>query len=208
MDKDKAPAPVHGGGGGLSPRSSHFSASFAALSSNFPALGDPLPSSFSQPNQESVEDISLMPDFPPGNPDHRRAHSDILGLPDDISFYSDLSVVGLQDDLDEELLSAYFDIEKFNSSPPLSSGLSGGEPSGSVAAPPSPSQTEKLVSASNERPGSGHQHSQSMDGSASVLLGSSAEGPGPTPAEMKKAMEDEKLANLALVDPKRAKRFG
>lgn len=207
MDEDKAPTPVHGGGGGLPPHSSHFSASFAAFSSNFPASGDPLPSSFSLPNEDDIVDISLMPDFLPRNSDHRRAHSDILGVPDDIGFYSDLGVVGLQDDIDEELLSAYFDIEKFNSSPRSSSGLSGGAPSGSVAAPPAPSQTEKPVSASNERPGAGHQHSQSMDGSASVLLGSSAEGPGPTLAEMKKATEDEKLADLALVDPKRAKRF-
>ncbi|KAG1328279.1 putative transcription factor PosF21 [Cocos nucifera] len=150
-----------------------------------------------------------MPDFLPRNPGHRRAHSDILGLPDDISFYSDLGVLGSHDDIDDDLLSAYFDNEKlFNSSPPSSSGPSGGEPSGLAAAPPAPLQTEKLVSASNERPGAGHQHSQSMDGSFSVLLATSGEGQGLTPAEMKKATEDAKLADLALVDPKRAKRFG
>lgn len=206
MDEDKAPD--HGGCGDLPPHSSRFSASFAAFSSNFPAFGDPLPPSSSQFNQESSQDISLMPDFPPRNPGHRRAHSDILGLPDDISFYGDLGVVGPHDDIDEDLFSAYFDVEKFDSSPPSSSGLSGGEPSGSAAAPSVPSQTEKLVSASNESPGAGHQHSQSMDGSASLLLGTNGEGPAPTPAEMKKSMEDAKLADLALVDPKRAKRFG
>ncbi|XP_008788212.2 transcription factor RF2a-like [Phoenix dactylifera] len=206
MDKDNSP--IHGGGGGLPPHSSRFSASFAAFSSKFPAPGDPSPSSSSQPNQESCHDISRMPDLPPRNPGHRRAYSEILGLPDDIGFYSDLGIVGLHDDADEDLFSAYFDAGKFNSPFASSSGLSGGEPSGLAAAPPAPSQTEKLASAaSNERPGARHQNSQSMDGSPSVLLGSSGEGPGPTPAEMKKAMTDARLDDLALVDSKRAKRI-
>nr|XP_010909006.1 transcription factor RF2a-like [Elaeis guineensis] len=204
---DKGKAPVHGEGAGSPPHSSRFSASFSPFSSNFPELGDPLRSSSSQPIQESSQDVSLMPDFLPRNLGHRRAHSDILGLPDDISFYSDLGVVGSHDDIDDDLLSAYFDNENFNSPPPSSSGPSCGEPSGLAAAPPAPLQTENLVSASNERPGAGHQHSQSMDGSFSVLLGTSGEGPGLTPAEMKKAVEDAKLADLALVDPKRAKRM-
>ncbi|KAK4387953.1 putative transcription factor PosF21 [Sesamum angolense] len=39
-------------------------------------------------------DISQMPDNPPKNLGHRRAHSEILTLPDDISFDSDLAKQG------------------------------------------------------------------------------------------------------------------
>lgn len=50
-----------------------------------------------------------------------------------------------------------------------------------------------------------HQHSMSMDGSTS--LASSAAGvAGRMGADAKKAISDAKLAELALVDPKRAKR--
>ncbi|XP_038984382.1 transcription factor RF2a-like [Phoenix dactylifera] len=206
MDKDKAP--VHGGGDGFPTHSSRFSA-FAASSSKVPFMGDPSPSSSSHSNPESSRsgqlshDISRSPDFPPRNPGHRRAYSEILRFPDDTSFYSDLGIVGpsLSDDTDEDLLSAYLNIKKLNSS----SVLSGGQPSGPAAAPLSPSQTENLASGLNERPRARHQHSWSMDGSSSVLLGSSSEGP--TSAEMKKAISAAKLADLALVDPKRAKRI-
>lgn len=207
MDK----APVHGGGDGFPPNSSRLPA-FAASSSKLTVMGDPSPPSSSQSNRESSQishDISRMLDFPPRNPGHRRAHSEILSLPDDTSFYSDLGVFGpldgpsLSDDTDEDLFSAYFDIEKLNSSCALSSVLPGGEPSGPAAAP---SRTENLASGSNERPRARHHHSQSMDGSSSVLLGSSSEGP--TPAEMKKAISASNLADLALIDPRRAKRFG
>jgi hypothetical protein len=47
----------------------------------------------------------------------------------------------------------------------------------------------------------------SMDGSTS-LFGSAAAGtPGRSGADAKKAISDAKLAELALVDPKRAKRW-
>nr|XP_010927887.1 transcription factor RF2a [Elaeis guineensis] len=208
---DKARAPVHGGSVDFPPNSSRFS---TASLSKFPVMGDPSPSSSSQANPESSHagqlshDISHMLDFPRRNPGHRRALSEIPSLPDDTSFYSDLGVVGTHDgtdDTDEDFFSAYLDIEKLNSSCAWSSVLSGGEPSGPAAAPPAPSQTENLASGSHERPRVRHQHSQSMDGSSLVLLGLSGEGAAP--AEMKKAISAAKLADLALVDPKRAKRI-
>ncbi|KAG1363700.1 transcription factor RF2a [Cocos nucifera] len=167
-------------------------------------MGDPSPSSSSQSNPESSHagqlshDISRMLDFPPRNPGHRRALSEILSLPDDTSFPHDGP--SLSDDTDEDLFSAYLDIEKLNSSRAPSSVRP-------AAAPPAPCQTENLVSGSNERPRDRHQHSQSMDGwsSSSVLQGSSGEGA--TSAEMKKAISAAKLADLALADPKRAKRI-
>ncbi|KAH9623294.1 hypothetical protein KSS87_006097 [Heliosperma pusillum] len=158
-------------------------------------------------------DLSRMPDTPPKNTGHRRAHSEILTLPDDISFDSDLGVVGgvdgggyggggfdggaLSDDTEEDLISMYIDMDKVNSA--TSSEFRLGEGSSSGNAPVR---------------GPRHQHSQSMDGSVSIktemfMSGGSGCGVGDevSPAEAKKAMSAAKLAELALIDPKRAKRI-
>ena len=66
---------------------------------------------------EFSQDISGMPENPPRKAGHRRAHSEILTLPDDISFDSDLGVVG--DDTEEDLLSVYFDMDKLLIHDPL-----------------------------------------------------------------------------------------
>ena len=61
-----------------------------------------------------------------------------------------------------------------------------------------------------DRPRFRHQHSQSVDGSTDSL-NSEQFSPGPeetsSSAETKKAISAAKLADLAHVDPKRAKRF-
>ncbi|XP_074281456.1 putative transcription factor PosF21 [Silene latifolia] len=159
-------------------------------------------------------DLSRMPDTPPKNKGHRRAHSEILTLPDDISFDSDLGVVGgvgdgggyggggfdggaLSDDTEEDLISMYIDMDKVNSA--TSSEFRLGESSSGNAPVRGPR----------------HQHSQSMDGSVSIKTemfmsgGSGSVGGGDevSPAEAKKAMSAAKLAELALIDPKRAKRI-
>ncbi|RZR76533.1 hypothetical protein BHM03_00001372 [Ensete ventricosum] len=230
MDKDKSPASGGGGGGnggGFPPHSSRY-APFGSSSGSFGFIGDhPSASSSSQPPPESGQfghatrsdagrfsyDVSRMPDFPPRNPGHRRAHSEILSLPDDISFDSDLGVVGshdgpsLSDETEEDLVSMYMDVEKFSSGA-TSSGLSIGESSLPVLFPvQAPSQDENVGLGSTERPRIRHQHSQSLDGSTAIkpeLLMSGGEGP--SSVEAKKAMSAAKLAELALVDPKRAKR--
>ncbi|RRT80700.1 hypothetical protein B296_00002146 [Ensete ventricosum] len=230
MDKDKSPASGGGGGGnggGFPPHSSRY-APFGSSSGSFGFIGDhPSVSSSSQPPPESGQfghatrsdagrfsyDVSRMPDFPPRNPGHRRAHSEILSLPDDISFDSDLGVVGshdgpsLSDETEEDLVSMYMDVEKFSSGA-TSSGLSIGESSLPVLFPvQAPSQDENVGLGSTERPRIRHQHSQSLDGSTAIkpeLLMSGGEGP--SSVEAKKAMSAAKLAELALVDPKRAKR--
>ncbi|KAJ8504092.1 hypothetical protein OPV22_004978 [Ensete ventricosum] len=167
---EKSPVPDGGGDGGngvgLPPHSSRFPASCsptASSSSQLPSdsdhFGHPAPSEC----RLFSHDVSRMPDFPPRNPGHRRAHSEILSLPDDISFDSDLGVVGsndgpsLSDEAEEDLVSMFMDGEKF----------------GSVAA----------------------------------TAGLSNGGEGPSTAEAKKAISAAKLAELALVDPKRAKRI-
>ncbi|CAA6667735.1 unnamed protein product [Spirodela intermedia] len=114
-------------------------------------------------------DISGMPDLPPRNLGHRRAQSEILSLPDDISFDSDLGVVGsgdgpaMSDDADEDLFMMYMDIEKIGSSAETSGALVfSGEP---AAAPQGENSSSSGLT---DRPRFRHQHSQSMDGSTSI----------------------------------------
>ncbi|KAL1808064.1 hypothetical protein ACET3Z_025054 [Daucus carota] len=165
-------------------------------------------------------DISQMPDNPPKNRGHRRAHSEILTLPDDLSFDSDLGVVGAldgpsySDETEEDLFSMYLDMDKFNAS--ATSSFQVGEQSSasgqpSIPAPasgPAAPSTDNMVFASTDRPRIRHQHSQSMDGSTTIkqeMLMSGTEDP--SSIEAKKSMSAAKLAELALVDPKRAKRI-
>ncbi|KAF5451962.1 hypothetical protein F2P56_027010 [Juglans regia] len=128
-------------------------------------------------------DHNLEPDW---NPQQKiRVHSEILTLPDDISFDSDLGVVGgadgpsFSDETEEDLLSIYLDMDKFKSSSAMPS-FQVGEPS-SAATAPSPALTSMVTPASgavtaaenvaigtNERPRVRHQHSQSMDGSMTI----------------------------------------
>lgn len=212
-------SPGHGAGGGLPPPSGRFSV-FPPAASSFGVKREPSPSASPQPAMpesahfgQSISqdlgqfshDISRMPDFPPKNRGHRRAHSEILGLPDDISFDSDLGIVGaadgpsLSDEIDDDLFSMYLDMEKFTSSI--------GETSTGMT-PPAPPPNESMAAGPSERPRIRHQHSLSMDGSTSIkpeMLMSSAEAA--SIAETKKAMSAAKLADLALIDPKRAKRI-
>lgn len=142
-------------------------------------------------------DISRMPDNPSKNLGHRRAHSEILTLPDDISFNSDLGVVGGPDETEEDMFSMFLDMDKLNSSSATSDSEFHAQTS--EAATP---QSEDLNHSSVERSRVRHQHSQSMDGSSTIqqeMLTSAADA--------KKSMAAAKLAELALVDPKRAKRI-
>nr|XP_010912775.1 transcription factor RF2a [Elaeis guineensis] len=232
MEKEKSP--VHGGGsagGGLPPPLPRYAA-LASLSNSFPLKGEASSSSsipgrtpdsghFGQRVVPDIgqfsHDISRMPEHPPRNVGHRRAQSEILSLPDDISFDNDLGVVGagegpsLSDETEEDLLSMYLDMDKLTSSSATSElDLRGSEKSATAAvpAPSFPLQTENSASASHEKPRVRHQHSQSMDGSTSIepeILASGSEGP--SLAETKKVMSAAELADLALVDPKRAKRI-
>nr|VDD08375.1 unnamed protein product [Brassica rapa] len=186
MDKEKSPAPPSGGLPPPPPPSGRYSSFAMKPESSFPHSSDA--NLFSH-------DISRMSDNPPKNLGHRRAHSEILTLPDDLSFDSDLGVVGaaadgpsFSDDTDEDLLSMYLDMDKFNSSEASSSQM-----------------CEPSEPAWNERPRVRHQHSQSMDGTTSIkpeLLMS-----GSNEVDSKKALSAAKLSELALIDPKRAKRI-
>ncbi|KAK4433811.1 putative transcription factor PosF21 [Sesamum alatum] len=235
MDKEK----THHGSGSLLPPPGRYSAfsppnssynmkSELSGSSNLPPVGAGSSSEqghFGHGMSDSSRfshDISQMPDNPPKNLGHRRAHSEILTLPDDISFDSDLGVVGgldgpsLSDETEDDPLSTYLDMDKFNSTTGISefqvsdSSTSAAE-RGSSSIPAFESSNpsaDNVAAASNEKPRIRHQHSQSMDGSTTIkpeMLMSGSEGP--SPAESKKAISAAKLAELALIDPKRAKRI-
>ncbi|XP_042385251.1 probable transcription factor PosF21 isoform X1 [Zingiber officinale] len=217
MEKDKSAGDESSGFGGLPPPSpSRYGAFATALtSSSFPAKAG-APSSSSNPSDDRDDrqfshDIKRMPDFPRRSNGHRRAHSEILSLPDDISFDSDLGIVGagegpsLSEEIDEDLISMYLDMDKIASSS-ASSVLDLLESetlaTGSVGA-----NAENVAETSSERPRIRHQHSQSFDGSTTIKREILASGAGGMSlVEEKKAISAAKLAELALVDPKRAKR--
>ncbi|CAN6174996.1 unnamed protein product [Urochloa humidicola] len=188
MNKDKATMPGDGGSGdGLPPQATR-------------RAGAP-PSSSTPPPEY---DISRMSDFPTRNAGHRRAHSEILSLPDDL----DLSAPGggdgpsLSDENDEELFSMFLDVDKLNSS----CGASPEAEAESSSAAGGGGEGAELGHAPRPR----HQHSQSMDESMSIKAEQLVGAPGMegmSSAEAKKAVSAAKLAELALVDPKRAKRI-
>ncbi|CAH8309026.1 unnamed protein product [Eruca vesicaria subsp. sativa] len=215
MDKEKSPP----SSGGLPPPSGRYTP-FTPMkpeSSSFPHLTPPPSGTSSDTANRFSHDISRMPDNPPKNLGHRRAHSEILTLPDDLSFDSDLGVVGgaadgpsFSDDTDEDLMSMYLDMDKFNSSASSSSQM--GEASEMVwrneLGSSSNFQSTTPGGGSSERPRIRHQHSQSMDGSTSIkpemLMSGGEDGSG---VDSKKAISAAKLSELALIDPKRAKRI-
>ncbi|XP_057781546.1 probable transcription factor PosF21 isoform X2 [Salvia miltiorrhiza] len=227
MDKDKSHhgniLPPSGRYAAFSPPGSSYNAkSEQAGLSSLPPLG---PGSSSEQghfghglpsdSRQFSHDISRMPDNPPKNMGHRRAHSEILTLPDDISFDSDLGVVGgldgpsFSDDTEDDLLSMYLDMDKFNSTSATSS-FQVGESSNAMAAEQGLSSGP--LGAANQslsdKPRIRHQHSQSMDGSTTIKPEMLMSGPeDPASADAKKAMSAAKLAELALIDPKRAKRI-
>ncbi|KAM3368333.1 hypothetical protein ACQJBY_016707 [Aegilops geniculata] len=143
---------------------------------------------------------------------HRRAQSEILlganALPDDLTFDADLGVVGEGGGSggggDED------DDDEYEEDEEGAGGGSGGsrmfemflQAGGRLSEPLEPSPYPQPPPPARPR----HQHSMSMDGSTS--FGSASSGmPGRHGADAKKAISDAKLAELALVDPKRAKRI-
>ncbi|PSS24064.1 Transcription factor PosF21 like [Actinidia chinensis var. chinensis] len=217
MEKDKS---LNHGGSSLPPSGRHSVFSHHG-NSLLPPLGSGGASEtshfghgMSSDSSRFSHDVSRMPDNPPKNLGHRRAHSEILTLPDDLSFDSDLGVVGgldgpsLSDETEEDLFSMYLDMDKFNSSSATSAFHVGGPSSAAASASAPTHLAENVALASSERPRVRHQHSQSLDGSTTIkpemLMSGSDEA---SAADSKKAMSAAKLAELALLDPKRAKRI-
>ncbi len=184
------------------------------------------------PAHNFSNDVNRMPDTPPRQRGHRRAQSEIaFRLPEDVSFERDLGfhcseMPALSDDT-EDLFSMYIDMEQINSFS-ATSGISGAKASGDRGIVPlvpsyhsmSPSMDgvpavsnggrSSIAIASGSSTASDirrarHQHSNSMDGSTSFkhdLLTGEFDG-----VDVKKVMSSDKLADIALIDPKRAKRY-
>ncbi|KAM0901144.1 hypothetical protein ACQ4PT_020156 [Festuca glaucescens] len=171
----------------------------------------PAPASASTSTSAAGSGVAPTPeDSPPRRAArHRRAQSEILlgatALPDDLAFdAADLGVVGdaaaggAGDDEDEDEYEDYEEGSGSAGSRMFQMFLEAGGRLGEPMDPAAPYPPPPLPA----RPR--HQHSMSMDGSTSFA---SAGLGGRAAADAKKAISDAKLAELALVDPKRAKRI-
>ncbi|KAH7685070.1 Basic-leucine zipper domain-containing protein [Dioscorea alata] len=147
-------------------------------------------------------EISEMPDFPPFNSGHRRAHSDNLGYQYDFRFDGELRVVGSgadepsSDDTDEDVFAMFIDTEKLEADLPTATEASAIKPA------------DVAVAASEIPARIGHRRSLSAEGSsamrAETVVGRNR---GTGRVESRRAISSEQLEELALVDPKRAKRI-
>lgn len=182
-------------------------------------LSPPCPSNSSglaRVQQQFSSDVNQMPDAPPRRGAHRRAQSEIAyRLPDELLLERDVSadIPELPDDISEDVFSDYLETD-------LTGGIGAGCGTVNVRHSRSLSIDGVLGEFTDGRTGVGgvrssrgpsdaprprHFHSNSMDGSTSLkqeLLACDLDS-----LETKKAMAADKLAELALVDPKRAKRI-
>ncbi|XP_030461041.1 probable transcription factor PosF21 [Syzygium oleosum] len=164
-------------------------------------------------------EMSQMLDDPFRNLGHRRAHSEILTRAHNgINFDGDLSALGggfqpffCDENEEPDLYGIYLDMNRLNTSSAMPPMFQVGEPSSAAAAvlpPPLPPPSAVAAPSAGERPRVRHHYSQSVDGLMTInpeMLASSSEGP--SGVERKKALSSAKLAELALVDPRRAKRI-
>ncbi|XP_078154805.1 transcription factor VIP1-like [Carex rostrata] len=159
----------------------------------------------------SSSGTSIPPLPTKSNPSHhRRAHSEtFLRIPDDLLFdvsdpdfcISDLEFPSLSDDTSDP------------PPPPPPDGLAGRPQSGahirSLSMDAAFFEGLGFQAGGETKLGGGHRRSGSMDGSNLPAGLFEAESPGPSSGSdyAKKALAPERLAELALIDPKRAKRI-
>lgn len=160
-------------------------------------------------------DLSKMMDVPHMNSGHRRAQSDLPCLPNKFRVGSSPNAVGAFDGPElaednvhengEDLIAMYMDMDKLNSSLGFY-GLEGGGQS-TQATPQAPYSNENMMVSPSEKPIVKHQQSLSFDGltltKPELLISSPERTLSP---ESRKALSAAKLAEIALVNPKRAKR--
>ncbi|CAO2207453.1 unnamed protein product [Urochloa humidicola] len=197
---DTTPIPGGGGGGG-----GDADGGGDGCAGDAPAMQSSCDAVAASPTPHTECDMSRMPDSPMRKPGHRRALSDIIGLPDDLDLGAPGSGDGpaLSDENEEELFSMFLDVEKLNSR----CGASESESSCAMAGGGGEATQMSAAPGAGLRPK--HHQRHSMDASSSIdaeLFGASAMD-GVSPAEVKKAMSAAKLAELALIDPKKAKRI-
>ncbi|KAJ1437599.1 Basic-leucine zipper domain [Sesbania bispinosa] len=145
-------------------------------------------------------DISEMSNNPPGNTSHKRARSEIFTLPKDINIEGDIDTMdGLSlfdDTVKEDLFSVYLNMNKLNPS------------SGAHDTVIENFAIDIGNTTINERLKVGHQHSQPINGSTSIMkpdipVSTSENG---FVIVSRKAMSAGELVERAKVDPKHAER--
>lgn len=178
------------------------------------------PMGFSGISRTFSSDLNEVSDVPYHPKGHRRAQSETAFLPDDIVFDYDpgyLEASAEADELGDDFLSM-LDLDKMN----LSSTLAhlptarkiGSSINNNVPAAPHHARSfsvDQMLAGFNEyteepmpeRPRHRHSHSYSMDGSSMPFPKEATT----TSGESSKTVSANKLAELALIDPKRAKRI-
>ncbi|XP_024534935.1 transcription factor RF2a [Selaginella moellendorffii] len=171
------------------------------------------------PGHSFSTDVNRMPDAPPRPRGHRRAQSEItFCLPDDASFERELglqspAMPALSDEAGEDLFNMYIDMEKINSFNVASATPTKSDGSSHQHHHSRSLSTDGVLASFNAGGPAGsnsnseprrprHHHSNSMDSFKSDFLNSESDS-----TEAKKALAASKLAELALIDPKRAKRI-
>ncbi|KAI5072120.1 hypothetical protein GOP47_0012226 [Adiantum capillus-veneris] len=157
-------------------------------------------------------DVNLMSDMPPRHRGHRRAHSEVpFRLPDDVCFEQSepalFETPTVSDEACDDLFSMYIDVDQLNSSAETLASANGSLPlsdSDSLLPP----HHMRSVSMDGVNAHSGND-TQKMASSRhlSPLEEIKQEYPILESIEVKKAMASNKLAELALIDPKRVKRI-
>ncbi|KAI5057758.1 hypothetical protein GOP47_0027773 [Adiantum capillus-veneris] len=172
------------------------------------------------PTNPFSTDVNLMPDRPPRYQGHRRAHSELaFRLPNDMVFEHGESMMfetpTVSDEASDDLFSMYIDVDQINSHSEMSTvHVQGSRSPSDMQSLPSHHvrslsmdgafadlNVSRGVYAGHIRPE--YQHSNSMD---NCLLQQGHPSISES-SEAKKAMAANKLAELASLDPKRAKRI-
>eukprot|EP00250_Pteridium_aquilinum_P001320 c11529_g1_i1 orf=671-1585(-) len=162
-------------------------------------------------------DVNLMPEMPPRHRGHRRAHSEVpFRLPDDASFEhmepTLFEAPTVSDEASDDLFSMYIDVDQLNSNAETSATMNGSmmpsDSHGPVAHHMRSVSMDGAFADSNFRNGTptvlANQPDQQLNASTEPIK---QEYPTLESIEVKKAMAANKLAELALVDPKRVKRI-
>lgn len=171
---------------------------------------------FSFGSRQFSQDLSKMMDVPHMNGGHRRAQSDLPCLPNKVRFGSSPNAVGAFDGPElfeenvnengEDLIAMYMDMDKLNPSLGFY-GLEGVGESAQATPQAPPYSNENMMVSPSQKPIVKHQQSLSFDGLTStkpeLLISSPKWTLSP---ESRKALSAAKLAEIALVNPKRAKR--
>lgn len=172
-------------------------------------IPSPTPPKPPPPVASAAQAAAALRHAPPARaPHHRRTQSELaFRIPDDLDFgadpFSSASPAAAGDEIgsEDDLFGAYMDIEGLGGSVGDHCAAAGNGGDGAPAVVKAEEHPPEGLFAGAARPR--HRHSSSVDVSSMMSRG---EGVFGEIAEAKKAMAADKLAELAAIDPKRAKR--